>query len=218
VPDGDYAQLEVSDTGCGMSAQTQTQVFDPFFSTKSAGRGLGLAVVQGIVRSLGGAIHLTSQPGEGTTFRVVLPCSKSMAAVSGEAASGDVKAPVSARRGTVLVVEDEGTLRRAVVMMLRRSGFDVFEAADGKAAIEFLNTDGRKIDVMLLDMTLPGASSHQIVAAAASAKATIRVILTSAYSQEMASGAMTAAPQIRSFIRKPFQVVDLVKSIQNSMP
>jgi PAS domain S-box-containing protein len=217
LPDGDYAQLEVSDTGCGMSAQTQTQVFDPFFSTKSAGRGLGLAVVQGIVRSLGGAIHLRSQPGEGTTFRVVLPCAKAMAAVS-DAVSGDVEAPVSSRRGTVLVVEDEGTLRRAVVMMLRRAGFDVFEAADGKAAIEFLNTDGRKIDVMLLDMTLPGASSHQIVAAAASAKATIRVILTSAYSQEMASGAMTAAPQIRSFIRKPFQVVELVKSIQNSMP
>src|SRR3974377_101173 len=74
LADGNYVRLEVSDTGRGMSPETQANVFDPFFTTKSAGRGLGLAVVQGIVRSLGGAIHLTSEPERGTTFQILLPC------------------------------------------------------------------------------------------------------------------------------------------------
>ena len=98
LPDGDYVQLEVSDTGRGMSAETQAKVFDPFFTTKSAGRGLGLAVVQGIVRSLGGAIHCTSEPDKGTTFQVLLPCAETTAGASGHAMSGrrGVGCPISA--------------------------------------------------------------------------------------------------------------------------
>jgi len=128
LPDGDYVQLEVTDTGSGMSPQTQTKIFDPFFTTKSPGRGLGLAVVQGIVRSLGGAIQLTSEPDRGTTFQVFLPCAKTAASVSGRAMSGDGGDAVPGHHGTVLVVEDEGNLRQPIVKMLRKSGFDVLEA------------------------------------------------------------------------------------------
>ena len=185
LPDGEYLQLEVSDTGHGMSVQTQTRVFDPFFTTKTAGRGLGLAVVQGIVRSIGGAIHLASEPEKGTTFQVLLPSLKTTAAADGQLISGDAqKAPASQRR-TVLVVEDEDRLRQAIVKMLRKTGFEVFEVAEGSAAIKLLREDGNKIDVVLLDMTIPGASSHEVVAAAVNAKPDIKVILTSAYSKEM---------------------------------
>ena len=88
LPDGDFVELEVSDTGRGMSPQTQAKVFDPFFTTKSSGRGLGLAVVQGIVRSLGGAIHLATEPDKGTTFQVLLPSAKIKVAAGGQAISG----------------------------------------------------------------------------------------------------------------------------------
>jgi PAS domain S-box-containing protein len=215
LPGGDYAELEVADSGRGMSAETQARLFDPFFSTKSAGRGLGLAVVQGIVRSLGGAIRFTSEPDRGTTFQVLLPCTDTPAGGGGLDAP-DIRQLAVTSRGTVLVVEDEHTLRQAVTKMLRRVGLEVFEAADGTSAIDLLRANGREIDAILLDMTLPGASSREIVAEALRANRNVKVILTSAYSQETIAEAMSA-PQIRSFIRKPFQFGDLMKALQRSL-
>jgi PAS domain S-box-containing protein len=214
LPDGDYVELEVSDTGCGMSPQTQAKAFDPFFTTKSAGRGLGLAVVQGIVRSLSGAIQLTSEPDRGTTFQVLLPFAEATAGANDRAMSREGGA--AGPHGTVLIVEDEGNLRQPVAKMLRKSGFEVFEAADGTSAIDLLCANGSIVDAILLDMTIPGASSREVVEAAASVRPEIKVILTSAYSQEMIEGSMHA-PQIRNFIRKPFQLGDLLKMLRSSL-
>jgi CheY-like chemotaxis protein len=216
LPDRDYVQLEVTDTGCGMSPQTQAKVFDPFFTTKAAGRGLGLAVVQGIVRSIGGAIQLKSEPDRGTTFQVFLPSAKTTASASGRAMSGDGGDAVSGQHGTLLVVEDEGSLRQPVVKMLRKSGFEVLEAADGTSAIELLRANGTRIDAVLLDMTIPGATSREVVEAAANVRPDIKVILTSAYSREMIEGSMRV-PQIRSFIRKPFHFGELLKVLRSSL-
>jgi PAS domain S-box-containing protein len=216
LPDGDYVQLEVSDTGCGMSVQTQARVFDPFFTTKSVGRGLGLAVVQGIVRNLGGAIELTSEPNKGSTFQIRLPSMGTVAGASSYVPSGVGALGVPAQHGTVLVVEDEGHLRQAIVKMLRKTGLEVFEVGDGSSAIDFLRTDGGKIDLILLDMTMPGAPIHEILAQAANVKPDIRVVLTSAYGQETIAGVMNQ-PQIRSFIRKPFRFEDLLKTIRSSL-
>jgi PAS domain S-box-containing protein len=215
LPDGDYVQLEVSDTGRGMPPGTQAKVFDPFFSTKSAGRGLGLAVVLGLVRNLGGAVHFTREPERGTTFQVFLPCAETTASAS-EAISAFEELAVQSQHGTVLVVEDEVHLRQTVVKMLQKSGFEVFEADNGFSAVELLRVDGGKIDVMLLDMTLPGASSREIIAEAANARPNVRVILTSAYSQAMIADAMSP-PQVRGFIRKPFQFADLLKMLRSSL-
>jgi CheY-like chemotaxis protein len=213
---GDYAQLEVSDTGRGMTTETQAKAFDPFYSTKSAGRGLGLAVVQGIVRSLEGAIHLASEPGQGTTFQILLPCVESAAQAKAlEGNAEPMAAPI--QHGTVLVVEDEGFLRQAIVKMLVKTGFDVFEAADGASAIARLRSDGNLVDVVLLDLTIPGASHHEVVAEAASANPNIGVILTSAYSQETIADEISASP-IRGFIRKPFQFPDLLNILRNALP
>ena len=109
---------------------------------------------------------------------------------------------------------DESPLRLAVGKMLRRRGYKVFEAGDGLSAITLLREEADKIDLILLDLTIPGASSSEVVAEAAQLRPDIRVILTSAYSQEMIKGTVSA-PQVRSFIRKPFQLGDLVKTLEN---
>src|SRR5262249_10080094 len=124
----DYLQLEVSDTGCGMSPETQSKVFDPFFTTKSAGHGLGLSVVDGIVRGLGGAIYVSSEPGRGTKFQILLPPADT--ADGGGTAPGARVMPgfvqsTCTHESTVLVVEDEDPLRQAVVKALRRAGLGV---------------------------------------------------------------------------------------------
>jgi two-component system, cell cycle sensor histidine kinase and response regulator CckA len=216
LDEGNYVQLEVSDTGSGMSQETQARVFDPFFTTKSAGHGLGLAVVQGIVRGLQGGIRVASEPDGGATFHVLLPPAETVAGATSGLTSGVEELAGLAQVVTLLVVEDEVPLRHSVAKMLRKAGFEVFEAADGFSAIELLRANGRKINAMLLDVTLPGASSHEIVTEAAKARPDIRVILTSAYSQEMIAGVMSAA-QICGFIRKPFEFRDLVKTLRNTL-
>jgi DNA-binding NtrC family response regulator len=113
-------------------------------------------------------------------------------------------------------VEDEELCLQAVAKMLRKAGFVVFEAVDGSSAIDVLHADGNKIDLMLLDMTIPGATSSEVVREAVKVRTDIKVILTSAYSQEMIGGA-TSLPQICSFIRKPFQIRDLVKALENAL-
>ena len=213
VPDGDYLELEVSDTGCGISQETQAKMFDPFFTTKSAGHGLGLAVVDGIVRSLGGVIEVVSELGKGTTFQVSLPSDETKAWATNDTPSGDEESARPTQECTVLVVEDEVPLRQAVVKILRNAGFVVLEANDGSAAIDLLRANVERINLILLDLTIPGASSAQVVAEAAQTRPDIRVILTSAYSQEMVTAPLSA-PQICGFIRKPFQLEELVKALQ----
>ena len=208
--EGDYLQLKVSDTGSGMEPEAQARLFDPFFTTKSSGRGLGLSVVDGIVRNLHGVIHVASEPGKGTTFEIFLPCAKAMSTATAPIPRvGDSADPF--RKATVLVVEDEEPLRKAIAKMLCKKGFEVLEADNGSAAIDLLRSNGSEIDLILLDMTMPGPSNHEVVTEAVQAQPEVRVILTSAYSEEMAT---VTAPQIRGFLRKPFRLEDLLQTLR----
>ena len=121
---------------------------------------------------------------------------------------------VGSRDCAVLVVEDEDILRQAVVKMLRKTGFEVFEAADGSSAIDLLRAYGDKIDVILLDITIPGASSREVVAEAVKVRPDTKVIITSAYSQDMITNEMSG-PQVVNFIRKPFSIGHLVQTLRN---
>jgi PAS domain S-box-containing protein len=216
LPEGAYVQLDISDTGRGMSPETKAKAFNPFFTTKSPGRGIGLAVVQEIVQSLGGAIILTSEPDKGSSFQILLPGVQGTARASDKAAAAAWNPADSRRNGTVLIVEDEDHLRLALVKMLRKAGFEVFEAADGSSAISILRMHGGKLDAILLDMTIPGASSDEVVAQAANAKPDINVILTSAYHKETIAATMSQ-PQVRGFIRKPFHFDDLLTMLRSCL-
>jgi PAS domain S-box-containing protein len=214
LPDGDYLELEISDTGRGIPPETRAKIFDPFFTTKSAGHGLGLSIVDGIVRGLGGAIHLTSEPDKGTTFRILLRSAESTAGTDRDAASAVEELRSSSKIAAVVVVEDEAPLRQAVTKMLRKIGFDVLEAADGTSAINLIRANGSRIDAILLDVTIPGASSAEVIAEAATAQPAAKVILTSAYSQETLAPPINVS-EVSGFIRKPFQLVDLVHMLRS---
>jgi CheY-like chemotaxis protein len=212
-----YVRLEVSDTGCGMTKDVQAHAFDPFFSTKFAGRGLGLAVVQRIVRDHGGVISLFTAPGKGTTFEILLPCAGETPPPVPGASGGPRGKEQQTLYGTVLVVEDEDALRLAVSGMLRKKGLRVIEANDGSSALELVRTREDVIDVMLLDVTLPGASSRAVFEEARELRPDLKVILTSAHSREKIDTSF-AGLRIERFIRKPFQFVDLMGLLQNVLP
>jgi two-component system, cell cycle sensor histidine kinase and response regulator CckA len=214
IAEGEYVLLEVTDTGHGMSLEIQARIFDPFFTTKSEGHGLGLAMVRGIVRGLGGAIHLDSDPGKGTTFQIFLRSSGIMTGASGPlpTAIDSNQAPVA----TILVVEDDDALRVALAQILRRRSFETLDAANGTDAINLLRANSINIDMMLLDMTIPGPSSREVAAVAAEARPSLKVVLTSAYDEETVR-TRVAAPENCGFIRKPFQVEELVQTLRNGL-
>ena len=213
---GDYVQLEVSDTGSGISPQTRARMFDPFFSTKSAGRGLGLAVVHGVVRSLQGAIRVSSELGKGSTFQILLPSASEPACRASDQDGTVNKAPHPSPGSTVLIVEDEASLRLAVSKILSKSGFTVFEAGDGSKAVELLRSRAAEIDLLFLDMTIPGTPSHEVMAEAIQARPDMKVILTSAYSEEMVKETL-ADPQVDGFVRKPFRLSTVEGAVRNAL-
>jgi PAS domain S-box-containing protein len=216
LPAGNYVRLEISDTGCGMTPEAQARVFDPFFSTKFAGRGLGLAVVQGIVRSLNGAIHFVSAPGHGSAFQILFPCvseTAQTAATSVVPASGE---EIRGRGSAILIVEDEDTLRVAVSTMLEKKGFSLIQASDGSEALDLIRASNQPIDLMLLDFTLPGESSQQVFEEAKRLRPEMAVIWTSAYGEGRVAASLGGA-RSDPFIRKPYRLGQLLDLIQKSL-
>jgi CheY-like chemotaxis protein len=154
-----------------------------------------------------------SEPGKGTTVHILLPCAEGMADIAIDPPPAEREEEQPSGKSTVLVVEDEEPLRQAVLKMLRREGFEVYEASNGSAAIGLIRAIGGQIDLILLDMTIPGAPSAEVIAEAARIRPHIKVIATSAYSEEMLMDKISAL-EVYGFIRKPFRIADLVKVLQ----
>ena len=163
LAEGQCLQLEVSDTGRGMSPEVQAKIFDPFFTTKAAGsHGRGLVVVKRIVQSLNGTIQVVSAAGNGATFRILLPAESDAVRPSRGAVLAPKAEAFEFREATILIVDDEDPLRQAVSKMLRKQGLSVIEATDGSGALDVIRTENVHLDLLLLDVTLPGASSREI--------------------------------------------------------
>jgi PAS domain S-box-containing protein len=208
---GGYVRIEVSDTGSGIALEDQPRLFDPFFTTKFAGRGMGLAVVQGIVQRHGGTVHVASSLGEGTSVEILLPCAGETVPGSGGAhvAGPGSREPVPPTKRGILVVEDELPLLDAVSKMLQRRGFSVNQASDGSSALELFRARKDQIDILLLDVTLPGLSSREVLLEAQRLRPDLEVILTSAYGRESVAASFSGL-KFAHFIRKPFVIDDLV--------
>jgi two-component system, cell cycle sensor histidine kinase and response regulator CckA len=209
--DGELVFLEVSDTGVGMDTGTLQRIFDPFFSTKFTGRGLGLAAVMGIVESHHGHIRIRSAPGEGTTFRILFPAVPD----SADAGPPRVSATQWRGQGTVLVVEDEEGVREVVRRMLERLGFQVITAEDGIAALERLEAHQGAIAAVLLDLSMPRMTGQEALHEIRRLRPDVPMVLMSGYTeQEVASKLLDSVGGATGFLQKPFLPEDLTSVLR----
>jgi len=205
LDEGHYAVLEVSDTGMGMTPETLQRIFDPFFSTKFTGRGLGLAATLGIVRGHRGSITVDSSPGTGTTFRVLLPIPQTALA---EAEVSPTHAGGASGGGLVLVVDDDPTVCAVARTMLERQGFQVRVASDGVAGLELYHRERGGIALALIDLTMPRMSGDELVWAIRRDDATLPIILMSGFSEAEVTSYLPPT-LVQACIQKPFRAEEL---------
>ncbi|MCX5809739.1 MAG: PAS domain S-box protein, partial [Proteobacteria bacterium] len=208
-----YACLEVTDTGCAIAGKDIENLFDPFFSSKFTGRGLGLPVVLGIVRAHGGAVTVESEPGQGTTFRVFFPVSVEEIL---RKPHKEVQVPEMEGGGTVLLVEDEAMVRTMAKRMLTHLGFTVLEAKDGVEAVEVFRQHQNEIRCVLCDLTMPRMNGWETLTALRKLAPDVPVILASGYDKaQVMSGDHPEWPQV--FLGKPYRIKELSVAISQAL-
>jgi two-component system, cell cycle sensor histidine kinase and response regulator CckA len=206
-----YACLAVADTGCGIDQESLKLLFDPFFSTKFTGRGLGLPIVLGMVKAHGGAISVESVPDRGTVFRVFLPFSAGQLRELPKA--GPVASVSLGDHGLLLLVEDEPAMRNMAETMLKVLGYKVMAAADGVEAVEVFREHRDQIQCVLLDLTMPRMDGWETLTALRALRPNLPVILASGYDEARAmAGDHAERPQ--AFLQKPYQMAELEAAIE----
>ncbi len=214
IPPGRYARLSVSDTGCGMDRETLSHLFEPFFTTKEKGKGtgLGLSTVYGIVRQSGGHIRAYSEPRQGSIFRVYLPCA------NGSPPSVDAVLPSRLGRGweTILLAEDEPSLRRLTREVLEDSGYRVLEASTGAEAIQVSDRHPDPIHLLLTDVVMPGMDGKKLSEHLAARRPGMRVLYMSGYTDDIVAERGVLEPGVL-LLAKPFTSVTLLGRVREAL-
>ncbi|MBM4436548.1 MAG: response regulator [Actinobacteria bacterium] len=214
-PTGPCAFVEVADSGPGIDAAIQQRMFEQFFTTKFAWRGLGLAVVLGIVRGHSGALEVESTLGKGSRFRVLLPPAPFPVAVAPAPNAPAATAPLPGG-ATVLLVDDEPSVRDVSAQVLQRLGLTVLSAADGVEAQRLFRQYADTIDVVLLDMTMPGLDGDSVLRRLRAIRPRARVVLMSGFSKQDAAARVDAG-DLAGFLHKPFGVQELREAVGNAL-
>ncbi|MBJ6749242.1 hybrid sensor histidine kinase/response regulator [Geomonas anaerohicana] len=203
IAPGSYVCLEVSDDGCGMSEETRQRVFDPFFSTKFTGRGLGMSATMGIIRSHNGALQLSSALGEGSTFTIFFPTCTTSPPRRGAPPAEPPPQSTERLEGTVLLVDDEPELRQVGTVLLNGLGLSVITACNGREALEIYRERPQDIDLVLMDLTMPemdGVEAYQELRREASA---LPILFCSGYGKKEVSPFIDSDPYA-AFLAKPY--------------
>ncbi len=200
---GLYTYIEVADTGCGMDEETRMRLFDPFFTTKFTGRGLGMSAVLGIVRGHGGAVKVYSEPGRGTTIKVLFPVTEEAIP---RAESLDGGQGVGCPAGSVvLLVDDEETVRSVGRQMLELLGLKVIVAENGRQAVAIYGERGQEIDLVLLDLSMPHMDGVQAFRELRRLDGDVRVVMSSGYNEQEVTR-QVVGKGLAGFIQKPYQI------------
>jgi two-component system cell cycle sensor histidine kinase/response regulator CckA len=212
LQEGRHVFLEVRDDGCGMDEETVSKVFDPFFTTKFVGRGLGLSAVLGIIRGHKGGLDVSSEPGRGTSVRVLFPVVEQPPAATPAAPEAD---PDSVE-GTVLVIDDEDVVRETVCAMLRPVGLRALAAESGAAGLESYEREKANIGLVLLDHSMPEMNGEETFRRLRSLDPDVRVVLTSGFGEEEATSRFEGLG-LMGFIQKPYRCEKLVAEIRRCL-
>ena len=207
---GEYVFIEVSDSGQGMTSDVRQKIFDPFFTTKFTGRGLGLAVVLGVVRGHRGAIKVYSEPSRGTTFKVLFPrtATERVAPIATGGASGHWRTS-----GTALVVDDDETVRTITIRALQTMGLTVLGAADGAEGVDVFRQHRDEIRVVLMDLTMPRMNGEETFREIRRIRPDAKVIVMSGYN-ELETSERFAGKGVAGFVQKPYDIASLREQIQ----
>jgi two-component system, chemotaxis family, CheB/CheR fusion protein len=209
---GTYVILEVTDTGAGMDEKTRTRIFDPFYTTKFTGRGLGLASVQGILRTHHGAVRVESSPGQGATFRVFLPAiAKPGSRSEPEADEGELNGS-----GLVLVIDDEEIVLRTTEAILERAGYHVLTAANGEEGLERVREKREKLRLVVLDLTMPVMGGEEALARIKEIAPELPVVLSSGYDGSQAMS-LFGDDTVAGFIQKPASVTNYLRAVKEAL-
>jgi two-component system, cell cycle sensor histidine kinase and response regulator CckA len=209
LPPGRYVYLEVRDNGCGMDEATKARIFDPFFSTKFTGRGLGLAAVSGIIRGHRAAIMVSSAPGKGSSFTVLFPAAVRAAAEP----AAQARIPALQGAGTILVVDDEQVVREMAKRSLERHGYTVLLADSGLAAIDLFRRHPGEIALVVLDLSMPNMNGEEALPELRKIRPDVKVVVSSGYSE---SEAMTVfqGQRVSGFMQKPYTSRGIAEKVQ----